>query len=534
MKLLAPATLLLAKLVASSESGYSSVCKDDGMLEITIPYTNGLTAELLRAVAGDCDVRGASSDNHNYAYDEENSQAVLNVHIANCGMNEIYHESKLRSSSEYFMATANVTIGVYDSDNDRDLIFYNAVLGAECGQRLEYTVVFDYKERIQKHEETDCHEHTPDGQCIVAAYDSYHFVFREYETSARETLAAEDVVHQANTMIHLQIEALDLPDHKKFAVKKCDFVDIIVADDGTETTERYQMFNAADGVCDNRYIDLSWGYDFDGKDAAPISHRLFLLKRGDQDSYHLECDVKVCDKDDAYCDCNKWTACLESSEHRDYVCEGACESGYLCDATSEAYANCYTTTTTVATTTVPACDAAIAAWSPDADDIVIGQHADSYEGLTQIDSKFVRSAPGAVFMNKFTATHGSFGIREHYVNYCITCTSDGVSISMKDNAYGHMTMSAADLVTRYCVTGTFNWRGQMCSYSENNCNLDWSTVTEVPVYNAGCDDASKRNHGIFVNTEVYDRIGASCSPYVAVRTATETGDETGDVKVPGS
>merc|ERR1712110_261368 len=114
MKLLATTSLALLAKLASAETGYTSTCTDDGFLEITIPYTNELTSNLLRVVAEDCDLFGPSSDNHEYSYDADNEQAVLRLNIENCGLDEIYHESRLRSGNQYYMAAANVTLGVHD------------------------------------------------------------------------------------------------------------------------------------------------------------------------------------------------------------------------------------------------------------------------------------------------------------------------------------------------------------------------------------------------------------------------------------
>jgi len=302
---------------------------------------------LLRVVAEDCDLSGPSSDNHEYSYNADDEQAVLRLNIANCGLDEIYHETRLRSSNEYYMAAANVTLGVHDDENDRDLIFYNAYLGAECGEKVEYTVRFNYQQKIDTHDETECHEHTPDGQCIVAAFTTYNFLFREYAGSEYDALAADDVVHRANEMIYLQIESTDLPDHLKFAVKKCDFVDTVRPEgcdnESCEETERYPMFNAENGVCTNRYIELAFGYDYDGAFeqvtdmsdlSAKISHRLFLLSQGDQDSYALECDVKVCNRDDHDSDCNKWTSCLDADQVG-YVCEDACSVDQTCSVSAD-------------------------------------------------------------------------------------------------------------------------------------------------------------------------------------------------------
>jgi hypothetical protein len=331
MKLLPASSLVLLAKLAAANNGYTSTCTSDGFLEITIPYAHEGSANLLSAVAQDCMLSGPESENHSFNW--QNNQAVLSINIAACGMDEIYHESKLRQG-DYYMATANVTLGIHDAEQNRDLIFYNALLGAECGTKMDYTVTFDYAEKIEKHREDTCHPNSPEGECIVAAYDSYNFDFNEYTSDNydEELIHFGEKRHKANDMIYLQIEALDLPDDKKFAVKKCDFVDTVIVD-GVETTERYPMFNAASGACSNRYIDLAFGYNTPHAShaTARISHRLFLLSRGDQDSYSLECDLKVCNKNDHDSDCNLLASCLDFIEdHKAYACDGACQDGEIC------------------------------------------------------------------------------------------------------------------------------------------------------------------------------------------------------------
>merc|ERR1711972_1318050 len=99
-----------------------------------------------------------------------------------------------------------------------------------------------------------------------------------------------------------------------------------------EMVERYNMFDAGliPSSCSNSYIGLSFGYDVtQDKMPAQISHRLFLLNRGDQDSYSLECTLKVCDKNDLDSDCNKWSVC-ETDARTEYNCAGACNTGVDC------------------------------------------------------------------------------------------------------------------------------------------------------------------------------------------------------------
>ena len=46
------------------------------------------------------------------------------------------------------MATAEVTIGIRDIDNNKDLVFYKATLGAECGGKTDYKVEFKYSQLV--------------------------------------------------------------------------------------------------------------------------------------------------------------------------------------------------------------------------------------------------------------------------------------------------------------------------------------------------------------------------------------------------
>ena len=169
MKLVAP-ILFLSKLAFSEENKYSSTCNDQGQLEIHIPYANAAISDLLNVDAGDCTALrgpgGGDGDKHEYSHDEANQKSILKININDCGLNKILEDEPVLRTGEYYMATANVTIGVTEDLTSRDLIFYNAVLGAECGAKTDYTVTFDYSQKIDTHEETDCHELSPDGQCI--------------------------------------------------------------------------------------------------------------------------------------------------------------------------------------------------------------------------------------------------------------------------------------------------------------------------------------------------------------------------------
>merc|ERR1712190_270064 len=89
------------------------------------------------------------------------------------------------------------------------------------------------------------------------------------------------------------------------------------------------MFSATDGGdCKNRYIDLSVDYT---TQKTQIAHRLFLLTKGDQDSYSLECNIKVCAPDSDLSDCDTMISeCLVdncNTVNADNECTG-CEDGF--------------------------------------------------------------------------------------------------------------------------------------------------------------------------------------------------------------
>ena len=129
----------------TENSEYSSTCDNNGQLVIKIPDTNEKISELLHFDAGICSGSGESSENHLYHFDGLTNHAVLSVNIEACGLSQILTEQPqlTRTTGEYFMATANVSIGAVL--NGHEMSFYNAVVGAECGYKKEYTIDFDYR-----------------------------------------------------------------------------------------------------------------------------------------------------------------------------------------------------------------------------------------------------------------------------------------------------------------------------------------------------------------------------------------------------
>ena len=79
------------------------------------------------------------------------------------------------------------------------------------------------------------------------------------------------------------------------------------------------------------------------KTNAMIQHRLFLLGQQNSETvYSLQCEIKVCDRNNGSSDCNLWSGCLtDVGEQEEYICdaemEASCEVGYECNVgTSDA------------------------------------------------------------------------------------------------------------------------------------------------------------------------------------------------------
>jgi hypothetical protein len=336
MKLIPAAALALSQAVRAQLPGYASTC-ENGLLHIDIPYASETTSDLLSFTAGSCADAGPSSLVHSYSYDPATLLARLSIDIQACGLAaSLYNTPYIVRQGEFYMATANVTLGV--SHNSNDLIFYNAVLGAECGSQVDYQVTFDYAQQISlPPHHADC-QPGPNGECIVPAFEWYNFTLTEW-TDDSYTVPTDASTRQvkAGELIYLKIDALNLPADKKFAIKTCNFVDSITG----ASAETYNMFDPQTSVCDNRNIDLDWAYAAD-EHSATLQHRLFLLRAGDQDSYQLVCDVKVCNRDDLSSDCNAWSACLEPAAQDAYVCDSqTCPAGQNCGIDSSSHATCW-------------------------------------------------------------------------------------------------------------------------------------------------------------------------------------------------
>lgn len=324
----------LPLLAPFAYAGYESYCEQNDLI-IKIPYTNEKTSDLLNFSSGSCTSSGASSLVHSYSYNATAQQAVLSVKIDECNLddgasNEDDGQGGERSS---FSALANITLGA--NDNGQDLVFYNALLGAQCGETTDYTVTFTYASDIDVSGDVEC-EVDENGNCIIPAYNRYTFAITEYESNAYLTPVTEETRQNvANEPIYLKLHSDDLPGHKKFAIKRC----YVHHDDNANS---YELFNPSTETCSNDFIDLQFEYDIaysngELKTEARIQHQLFLLGQGNSDqTYYLSCEIKVCDRNDASSECNAWTNCLDDANALEYICDSnTCADGEDCAVTVE-------------------------------------------------------------------------------------------------------------------------------------------------------------------------------------------------------
>ena len=102
------------------------------------------------------------------------------------------------------------------------------------------------------------------------------------------------------------------------------------------------IFDAENNNCENDFIGLNWYYqttesyinnNIEISSEIRISHRIFLLhNQNSQSNYRLQCDIKVCDRNDVFSDCNNWTSCLPSESRDDYLCDSmTCSDNESCE-----------------------------------------------------------------------------------------------------------------------------------------------------------------------------------------------------------
>ena len=127
----------------------------------------------------------------------------------------------------------------------------------------------------------------------MPAYQQLNFNITQYTDDSFNTVSMEEGALIANDMVYLAVEAEDMNEHTTFAIRQCSFKKgdvslFMINPDGDEP------------MCTNDLIDLDFKYETDenGIIRALISHRLFVLGRGNTDFYALSCAVTVCDIDD--------------------------------------------------------------------------------------------------------------------------------------------------------------------------------------------------------------------------------------------
>ena len=151
-----------------------------------------------------------------------------------------------------------------------------------------FDVLYDLKTPKQE----NCQE-GPNGECVVPAYKQLNFNITQYTDDSFSTLYFEEGPLIANDMVYLTVQAPDMNEQTTFAIRQCSFVK-------GEVSLTLVNPDDAEPVCTNDLIDLDFKYETDenGVIRALISHRLFVLGRGNTDFYKLSCDVTVCDIDE--------------------------------------------------------------------------------------------------------------------------------------------------------------------------------------------------------------------------------------------
>lgn len=151
-------------------------------------------------------------------------------------------------------------------------------------------------------------------------------------------------------------------------------------------------------------------------------------------------------------------------------------------------------------------------YTTEPDDVVVGQHAKNYYGLTEVPYNFIASEAGTAFLNQFARNHGHFyGFREFKTSFSIFCTSDNKHITTENDF--HITFSKSD--GSYCgVNEILNYRPKICGVSSDYndvCEQDWSLVLNRDNdYERMCTKTNYKKFGLFVKTSLYNEIVANC------------------------
>ena len=166
---------------------------------------------------------------------------------------------------------------------------------------------------------------------------------------------------------------------------------------------------------------------------------------------------------------------------------------------------------------------------PDENDFVVGLHGENYEGLTQISTSFIDSDAGKMLLETFRATFLRFGFREHKTTTCLFCTLDNWdirSLQWNSNLYStFITISHEDSSIMNCK-GLLNYR-PFIIVGDDQTKVRWlaaiygqshtsywlqhqHTVQSRACGSDGSSDESLTAHGIFIRTELFNKVTKSC------------------------
>ena len=213
-----------------------------------------------------------------------------------------------------------------------------------------------------------------------------------------------------------------------------------------------------------------------------MSHILFLLNSRERASYSLRCEVQLCHSSDLNSNCKK-----------SYK---SCGVGpFMCDASN---------------------------YQPEDDDVVVAAHGSLHQDLIQLNSLFFRSATGATFLDKLKQVHGDYDFRKHKTDNCVTCSSDNKNIVPMAKTLtlcyrNYMSVSNRTGSYRNCGDSEVDYRVKFCPENDKTCDISWSTVTVNEFYSNHCENENSTNHGVFMKTEIYEKIEKDCGPWVVVR-----------------
>ena len=167
----------------------------------------------------------------------------------------------------------------------------------------------------------------------------------------------------------------------------------------------------------------------------------------------------------------------------------------------------------------------------DADDIMVGRHAQSYSNYTELPTTFFTKWKGGAVVNRFLAEHNSFALKPHVTTCCLICGSDNSSLVL--DGFGEKTlMGFANYAERTCNSQPIETRPtNACSYqswnsvtqSADTCDIDWTRVVsgENSEWSDRCcndevvyhpdnymyrSDVKYSTHGMFMKTELYEKV----------------------------